>query len=433
MDELTGLQRADAAIVGAGLTGLLTGARLAHGGMQVVLVDSGDGEVPPCSAAATLMNPSAWERLAAARDMEAAGMHMLALQGQLQAMLTSPPPYVQETSAFLYARGPSECPVLENHLTLLEQLHLPATISPDAGGCPFPVDMSLMLHAQAAVDLPAWMAALRRTIMHKGGRIFLRSRVIGLDSQRVCTAKGCVDAPMIILCCGKPLGLRAREMLALLESRMQMLCTMTGSYPVHAVQIPAAPQGLTLCPAAGGITVSQDGLRCGERGQALLPARLEHQLAERLPDWRPGMLHQYTSVESMDGLPFIGLLPGTRHLFAAGYGAFGVLGAMHAAEVLTRRILAHPAPQDRLYAPDREIPSSVLKAARKRFQGLYWGNAWRRNAPACAHCGGRMRYLPAFQRWDCPCCGSAYTMLGMPIRSPGMRPARVSVRQRPDV
>ncbi len=433
MNELSGQHRADAAIVGGGLMGLLLGSSLAHAGMRIVIVDAGDASPPAWFGACTVLRPQAFRRIEAARGIEAARTHAAALQGHLQELLSSSPPYVQETTAYLYARTAAELPELTAQRELLSRLGLPISTAPDAGGCPFPVELSLMLPGQAVMDGARWITSLRRSITKQGGRIFHRSRVIALDSTRICTAQGCVDAPLIILAAGKPPGLRTQRLLTLLESRTRACCPLTGHFPLHHIQLPIQAEGLTLCPAPDGAMASWDAGRCGSRHQQERIALFEHILSSRMPDWQPGNMKYHIDTIPADGLPFIGSMPGSRHLFAAGYDSFGILGAMHAAAVLTRRILSHPAPEDRLYVPDRAIPRHILLPTRRAYAARYARNMLRRRAPSCAHCGCRMRYFSPLQLWECPCCGSAYTMLGQISRGPGMCSTSISVLQRPDL
>lgn len=429
MGKLTGLRRADAAIVGTGLTGLLLGASLTAAGMSVAIVEAAEGASHCCAGLATLLCAPLFARIEAAHDATAAQTYAADMAVQLQALTASPLPYVQDTTVYAFVQAEGRRDLLERQHALLTRLGVPARIAPDAGGCPFPVALSLMLPGQAVVDIPRWMAALRASIQRKGGRIFTASPVIAVDATRICTAQGCVDAPTIILATGKPIGLRSRRLLGLLETRRMLRCDLTGSYPLHSCQ-QAADGHFALRPTGRGAVSYGDAGRAGTRHS---PDALDRFLTANMPDWQQSAPTWSLEIYPLDGLPVIGALPGSRALCACGFSGHGVLGAMHAAQLLTRRILGRARPEDTLYAPERRIPKQLLRRALRRNFSLYSLNMMRRNAPACPHCRCRIRYSTAARRWECPYCGSSYTMLGHVISGPGMQPARLSVRQRPDI
>ena len=419
MEQLMGLRRADAAIVGGGLTGLLLGSALSQVGMRVAVVDAGGFERPTVAVATV-------ERLSAMHGLESARQYAAGLQAQLHTLTAAPLPYVRQTAVYTYARTQADLPALEARHALLTALHLPVHVAPDAGGCPFPVELSLSAQGQALVDMPRWTTALQRNIRRAGGRLYTDSRVVSIDGPRVCTERGCVHAPLIILAAGKPPGLRHKPLLALLESRVRAHCLLTADEPLHHVQRCVDPGGLSLCPAALGAYAAWDLGCAGTHPQKRRLADFEHTLRARLPDDHPGDIFFTQDVFSLDGLPVIGALPDSRVLCATGFGEVGILGAMHAASVLSRRILGRALPEDAAYAPDRAVPWGV----RRRAVAQYAGNLLRRSAPACPHCGCRLRYSPT-HRWECPYCGSVYAMLGQVICGPGVRPAHVSARQLP--
>ena len=57
MEMLRGQHRADAVIVGGGLTGLLLGAALTDAGMQIAILDGCEGASTHCAGQATLLWP----------------------------------------------------------------------------------------------------------------------------------------------------------------------------------------------------------------------------------------------------------------------------------------------------------------------------------------------------------------------------------------
>lgn len=431
MERLEGGCRADVAIVGGGVSGLMLASALSQAGCRVVLLDTRDGLAIGEHCAASMLCTRGLTRVEAVHGLDAARQYASALQTQLRALLSVPLPYVRECTGYAYA-FPDELPLLDKLHALHLSVQSPCSIAPDAGGCPFPVALSLMARA-AVIDMTAWQEALLAAIRRNGGRVFFRSRVVDMRDGRLITRHGSVDAPQIIWADGKPPGLTQKASLALLESRCLVRCTLTGGTPLYSVQQPVNGGGLALCPVPEGIDALWDASRLGVPAQQERLSAFERALHRLLPDWTIGEFRYAQGVFSLDGLPVIGQLAGTQTLFVTGTDGCGVLGAMHAAEVMARRVLGHTLPEDALYRPDRPIPSAFLRAQTQRLTRIYLRSMLRRGAPVCAHCGCRMRYSVAAQRWECPYCGSCYTMLGQLLCGPGTADAQLSVRQRPDL
>lgn len=431
MDRLERVYRADAAIVGGGLTGLLLASALTQAGMQVAVVDASEDRSEPDFCAASMLCAPVLARIESAYGLDEARQYASNLQTQLQALMAAPLPYVRESTGYAYAFR-DHLPELECQHALLLALQIPVSIAEDAGGCPFPVELSLTAQA-ALIDKARWQDALTSAVRCRGGQIFRNSRVIDLRSGQVFTQHGRVEAPQIILTTGKPLGLRTKALLALLESRRMIQCSLTGDVPLYSVQQPVSGDGLAFVPTPEGINAVWDAGRLGIPAQQERLLAFDSTLRRLLPDWKHGEFRYAQAVHSLDGLPIIGPLPDSQALCIAGTDGCGVLGAMHAAEVMARRILGHALPEDALYLPDRRIPKTILRPQMQRCTRIYLRGLLRRGAPACSHCGCRMRYSIATQCWECPYCGSCFTMLGQALCGPGIRSAQVSILQRPDL
>lgn len=428
--KMPGLITADAAIVGGGLTGLLLASSLCNEGLRVVVLEC---QPDSCEyGAATLMLPAAFSRMIAIHGSDAACQYASALQSQLHALTAAPLSYVQELPACLYARQEATQPALQRQYEQLASLHLAVQRTSDAGGCPFPAAQTLLMQGQAVVHLSRWQQALRREIRRHGGKLYPVSRRLTLEGRSIHTPSFSVDAPHIILTTDIPLGLQDRHVLALLEPRIIACCKLICPYPLHSAQFPVASDEITLLPTPAGAIALWDAGPVGSRSQPASLTRFIHRLHTLLPDCQRGEIHFHSAVSTVDGLPIIGRLPASGLLCASGFGPHEVLGAMHAADVLSRRILGKASPADALYAPDRPLSAHVRRKAYGRAAGLHAASALRWYAPACAHCRCRLRYSNALQRWECPLCGTCYTILGQPLSGPGTIPARISLRQRPD-
>jgi len=432
---LHGIRRADAVIVGAGLTGLMTGAALSREGMRVIVLDAEDGMSGAsalCSGSATLLAAHTYRRIIAHHELSAAQEHALTMRSLLQSLpervgsLTT----WREADAYAYAFLPRDLPELEAQKQLYASLGIPAVIAPDAGGCPFPVELSLMLKGQLLLDAQALRTSLARLIRQQGGRVCHHSRMIGLESGRVFTPEGRADAPVVILACGKPPGCIRRSLLALLETRTLIACRLTSSVPLHTLQQSVRPGGLCITPTRGGAHAFWCAGRSGTQDAAERTEMFTRVLSGRLKDWKTGTFRFRQDIWPEDGLPLAGVLTGYpgQVLCATGYSSHGLLGAVLTSDILTRYLLGKTRPSDQLYQPDRKIRLNM-----RRLTSIRLANAQRWRAPRCSLCACRMRYSIPAARWECPFCGSAFGMMGEVINGPTVQGADISPRQRPDL
>lgn len=434
---LTGIHRADAAIVGAGLTGLTVGAALSRAGMRVIVLDRGCpglGTTALCGGLASLLGAPAYGRIHQMHGEDAARQHadtLRALLAALPAQLAGVP--FRETEAYVYAFLPRDLAALESQRALYAQLGIPALPAPDAGGCPFPVELSLRLSGQLLVNVPALLERCMLQIRQAGGMVCGDSSVLALSGGHVYTAQGRVDAPSALLCTGKPLALCSHGALALMESRTLVQQRLTGPLPLHTCQQSVRDGGLTLQPVAGGMAASFQLGRSGSAAEGHRMGLYERILSSRLPDLTGDAPRFRQEIWPLDGLPVIGALPGYggHVLCATALAGQGLLGAQLAAQVLTRHLLGRVQRSDRLYAPDRLLPRRALQQAVHRLFLMRAASSRRLRSPRCTLCSSRLRYHAASERWACAVCGSTFGILGQLMTGPAMLDADISPLQRP--
>lgn len=436
---LAGIRRSDAVIVGGGLTGLMAGTLLTAAGMKVTVLDAGQfrlGASGLCPGAATTLQPHILARVERTWDRDVARRYAADTVDALSALpaVLRDRTAFREAEAYAYARLPQELPALEAQFALCRSLGLPVSYAPDAGGCPFPVELSMVLGGQLLADVPPLLTALARAIRDGGGHVFSRTRITGLEPGCVHTATGRADAPRVILAAGIPPGLRRRPLLALLESRTMAASRLVGPLPLHTLQQSVLPGDLHLTPAPGGITAAMCLGRTGSRESAERAGAFRHLLRTRLPDLSPGPVRYRQEVFPLDGLPVIGPLPQYpgRVFCACGYSGHGLTGSLLAAAVLVRALLGRPDPADAIYRPDRRLPLKARIALTRDQLALRFDNRLRRG-PRCPHLNGTLRYHPPSRRWACPFCGSVFTMFGDPVAGPALQGRYISPSRRPEL
>ena len=171
--------------------------------------------------------------------------------------------------------------------------------------------------------------------------------------------------------------------------------------------------------------------------------------------------HQWSSqyYEPADGLPYIGLLPGNSERFyvATGFGGNGMVYSHVAAREIASKILSQESLYDNLFSPSRIKPVAGFKnfvnhnaEVAKHFIGKFFPAAslealagiapgegkivnfeddtialakdaegkLHAIAPACTHMKCHVTWNRAEQSWDCPCHGARYSIDGEVLNGP---------------
>ena len=205
---LRGTLRADAAIVGGGLTGVTTALMLQAQGVKTVLLEArrlGQGATFGCGGLVTCQAFHAYQTAARAVGPDAActlsQLLREAVQGVVQlaerpGMACSLTP----ASVYAYAETMDDLPALENLLALEGKLGLAVSEAPDAGGCPFPVELSAVMPHQAMLAPLPYLLGLARDAAALGCRIFEGTPVLDMHGCRLKTPGGAVIADRILRC-----------------------------------------------------------------------------------------------------------------------------------------------------------------------------------------------------------------------------------------
>lgn len=439
---LRGMKHADVAIVGGGLTGVTCAYMLAKQGLRVALVEArrlGTGSSWACTGKVTCQLTGVYQAVqrhagepaaaAYARLMQQAvsGVKALVADEGLRCGL-------QEDSVYTFAETTDDLPPLHSLTEAQRRMGLPVHMAQDAGGCPFPVELASVVHRQARLSPIPYLLGLAEAAVSCGCSIYEHTPVTHVDDGRLRTPHGVLEADYILLATGTPAGCQSLPRLAQVQQRACRVVVLQSAAPLLNSHLSVQPDEMTLRPIYGGTLLAWDMGRVGSKARTGREIILHRTLRALLPDMRTVDVIHAQDVWSGDGLPLIGPIhPGnSRLLMATGYSGWGLCNAWLAGRIITGHVTGHPLADAAYFRPDRRYSGHTRVQLREglNIAGGYLGGLARPHAPTCTHMGGKLRYNEHTGRWECPCHGSVFTLMGEPLAAPALSPAEISARQK---
>ncbi|HEU4409784.1 MAG TPA: FAD-dependent oxidoreductase [Polyangiaceae bacterium] len=474
---LTADLHVDVAVVGAGITGLTAALLLAREGRSVALLEAkraGELDTGKTTSHITELLDTRYYQLISDFGEEGA---RLAAESQ-RAAIERIAGFIKEESiecafqrapGYLYAEKGGDGAEIERELAALRRLGLaagPAESTP----LPFAVERALRLENQAHFHPRRYLGPLADAFTRHGGHLYEGTRVVEYEDGEPCrlTTEGgqVVTAGRVLTCTYSPTSTRFA-----LHTRVAAYRTY-----VVALRADAAPEGLFWDnadpyhytrrePLDGGgyllIVGGEDHKTGTEKDTAGCFERLEDYAHSRFGPLLVAYRWSGQILETVDGLPYVGLAPHSRHSYVAtGYSGNGITHGTMAGMLLADLALGRDNPWASLYAPSRLKPvasakdfvaenagvaahfvgdrlkkpeapdvEQVLpgegKLLRKGGETLAVfreeSGALRVCSAVCTHLGCLVQWNNAERTWDCPCHGSRFDTDGEVINGPAVR------------
>jgi glycine/D-amino acid oxidase-like deaminating enzyme/nitrite reductase/ring-hydroxylating ferredoxin subunit len=469
----------DDVVVGAGLTGLMTGLLLARAGRSVVVLEAREvgavttgnttGKVSLLQGTrlSTLLGHQSRRVVSAYVDANREGQQWL-----LRFCATHDVP-VQTRDAVTYAAdgGPGLDQTRREH-EAAASLGLPVRWE-ERIGVPFPHAGATVLADQAQINSMDVLAALTEQFRAHGGVVVQGSRVVSVsktgDPSVTLQDGAVVRGRTVVLATGAPILDRGLYF-AKLEPMRSYALAFDHPDPPRLMMLAAGSPSRSLRDAPVGEGRSK--LLVGGEGHPVGRTRSEREHLDRLRNWTaefyPGAeeTHAWSAQDysSHDGLPFVGPLPrGRGRIFVAtGYGKWGMTNAVAAGLDLAGQILGE-APSwamplhHRITRPRGALQLARINAEVGAAAAVGLARAELRSAPSpsraedgaavgrvgglpvgrstvngqvcsvlavCTHLGGVLKWNDAAGSWDCPLHGSRFSPGGDVLEGPATRPLR---------
>lgn len=455
---LTSHVHAEIAVIGAGLTGILTADALYQTGADVILLESnriGMGQTAGTTAKLTAQHGLKYRSLIQSLGIETAAQYAsanLKAIAHLKKLVQNRniDCDFRDCSAFLFA---AEAPgALQNEYDACRHLNMDVFLTTDTE-LPFSVQ-ALGLRHQAMFHPLKLLAALAQNLT-----IYENSRVLAVNGHMIHTPHGTVTAQKIIFCCHFPFpNIPGFYFLRQHQERSYVLA-LEKTVPLQNYYLGIDGEKLSFRPCGQTLLLGGSGHRTGEN---TLGTNYESLAASAKRFWPDCNITSQWSAQDcipLDGIPYIGPYSKSRPdwLVATGFQKWGMSSAVLASMILSDLAQNRtPMPESDIFSPQRfhlaasisqltdetvhavqglsrrvltpgripvehlpvghggivEIDGKKLGAYRSETGDLYAVSI------KCPHLGCQLEWNPAEKSWDCPCHGSRFDIHGHPLNGP---------------
>lgn len=432
----------DAAVVGGGITGLVTALLLRQAGARVAVLERhtiGGVATRNTTAKVSALQGTVYSELTSRRGPDVAAAYATA---QLDAV-AGIRECVEEldvdcaltpSAAFTYATEPGAAERAHREHAAAVAAGLPARWT-RATGLPIEVAGAVRLDDQMHFDPGAFCAGIARRL--DPALIGEHTVVRGVDEHQ----GGCtialehgtpITAAHVVLATQAPVvdpGFLANR------------CRPMQSYAIAARIDAPAPAGMYLScdssvrsvrPASIG---GDPRLVVGGEGHPVGDDDARPDRWDALAAWTTGafgpaeVTHRWATHDlvTTDRMPFIGrLVPGAhRRWVATGFAKWGMTNAYVAARLITEAIGGGSVPWAHAFDSTRvasTVNRQLWSLGRKTATHLVSDRLSRRGEPRCTHQGCVLRRDAALDTWDCPCHGSRFQADGSVVQGPATTP-----------
>lgn len=462
---------ADVAVVGGGITGLLTALHLSDAGRQVVLVDAGQiarrntglstGNL--YTAVSNMAELSArWGGgvVEQVRALRAGGIRIIERTARRLALDCG----FRRVPMYYGVEGSANDLRVRVEQEMLAYQRAGLTPSASRGGLPFAMATGFRVEGQAQFDPYRFCIGLAT---HLGRRIpvFESTPAVDVDAGQGCvtTPGGCIHARHIVLATHSPAGfnLVQAEMEVYRECAIAVRVADPPSPGIHwikdserSLRAAVTTSGEQWLVAVGGKHRAGEQNRQQEETQGL-----QAYVRERFQTTGEGLAWSAQQFKPADGLPYIGVSAHDNVWVATGFQADGLVWGAVAAQLISEGITGVDTDAARLLSPLRITPmksakgwartnASVIKhlvgdrikrgmpahveqlqagcgALVERDghrQAIYRDAEGHLHAlsPVCPHLKCLVKWNDPAKSWDCPCHGSRFAPTGELLEGPAM-------------
>ena len=459
---LPGDVTADAAVIGAGMAGILTAFLLSRRGISVIVLEAdriAGGQTKNTTAKITSQHGLFYQKLIRTAGKERARLYASANESAVEEFETLIREeqihcHFKRLPSYLYSRDPARQADLEREARAASALGIRACFTGQTG-LPFETVGAVRFENQAQFHPLAFIKHLSQKVT-----VYEGTRVLKVKKHMIFTDRGTVNAGHVIFASHYPfLNLPGMFFARQHQDRSYVLCL---DHPdkLDGMFYSVDKDGLSLRWIPGALLLGGSSHRTGKNTAGGEYQRLKKAAKQYYPDSR--IIARWSAQDCMphDDIPFIGRYSVFRPYWyvATGFKKWGMTSSMLSAMIIRDLICGLESPYAKLFCPQRfhiraSLPSlladlgeSVVSLTKGAFHlplravdlkeghggiiriGLKRYACYKdekgilhKTSARCPHLGCELKWNPAERTWDCPCHGSRFDYDGNLIDNPAQK------------
>ena len=460
-EPLSGNISVDAAVIGAGMAGILIADALHQQGIRTVVLEAkriGSGQTAHTTAKITSQHGLIYHGLIERFGRERARQYAQANQQAIQAYQKlihdrQIDCHFREAPAHLYSCLDAQ--PLKEEAEAAASLGIDAHFTTDTE-LPFPIAGAVRFDGQAVFHPLRFLRAVS-----EGLEVYEDTPVLTVEGNTLRTPGGEVRANHIVFACHYPfVNVPGWYFMRMHQERSYVLA-LEHRWAPEGTYYSIDPTGLSLREGEGFLLLGGENHRTGENTCGGRYEALRQQARELFPGSHEVACWSAQDCMTLDGLPYIGAFAASTPSWyvATGFGKWGMTTSMVAATLIADTILGHQPDWAEVFSPSRfELSVSSANLATdtaQAFKGLareifmpprtildelpagHGGivDAHGQKAavyktedghchvvsPRCPHLGCQLEWNPDEKSWDCPCHGSRFHYDGSLISGPAQK------------
>lgn len=449
---------AEAAVIGAGLAGVLIAERLKRQGVHTVVLEAGrigGGQTKNTTAKITSQHDMIYDAMIqnfgdkrargyAEANQRAIDEYAAMIEGnQIECDFHRAP-------AYLYS-GVNDAP-LRREAEAAARLGIDAHFTTETE-LPFGVAGAVRFDGQARFNPLKFLKSVSANL-----EIYENTPVQRVEGDRIQTARGTVRAKHIVFAVHYPfINVPGWYFMRMHQERSYVLALQNDWLP-EGMYYGVDADGLSLRAGEGVLMLGGGGHRTGENSQGGRYQALEDRARELFPQGRAVARWSAQDCVTLDGVPYIGRFSDStpNWYVATGFAKWGMTTSMVAAMLIAGEIAGGTPDWADVFSPARfqlsasaknlatqtaqsfkglareifKIPQKTLDAlpvghggiveTNGRKAGVYKDETGKCHVvnPRCPHLGCEVEWNPDEKSWDCPCHGSRFDCDGALIDNP---------------
>ncbi len=427
---LPGDRKAEVAVIGAGLAGLLAAYYLQEQGREVVVLEAaeiGSGQTGGTTAKITCQHAALYSKLIEKYGRERAARYAGANQRAIEAYVEligreGIDCHFEFVDSYLYTAYDKEALRLEAEAAAAAGIRAHYAEHPHF---PFPAEAAVCFEHQAQFHPLEFVKHIAEKLT-----VYEHTRVLKVHGHQVRTDRGIVTAEHIVFATHYPFPVVPGFYFLRQHQERSYVLALRGIPKWEGMYYGIDDGGLSYRWYEDILLVGGGGHRTGDMSAGCGYAALREQVRELFPEGEEVAHWGAQDCITHDELPFIGrfsLLRGNWYVIT-GLKKWGMTGSMVAAQIICDRICGRTNPCESLFKPQRmhfwAARKKLWEDVRYSVSGL--GKGFLGKRLQCPHMGCALEWNAQERTWDCPCHGSRFDERGCLIDEPAQGNIRLS-------